>query len=126
MLREFDLFTHVRQYIQAHPQLTADQRRTLLEAVRYRWFSTEELIEAMQEGLVPESLLLEATFAVMRRALSRFGPFVMTRTHVFAQRLSQYEPSSAAAAAAEIPLRLQPRPLYPLVLRSVARAHSRV
>jgi hypothetical protein len=97
VLREHELYVHVRQYIQAHPSLSQDQQRVLLESVRYRWFTTDELIDAMQEGLVPQKLLLEATFA----------------------RLASFEPPSAHSNtnSPDAALRLQPRPLYPVVIR---------
>lgn len=99
VLREHDLYVHVRAYVQAHPHLTQLQQEELLSAVRYRWFTTDELIDATREGVVPQKLLLEAAF----------------------WRLKLFEPMSPAEVSmnsiAELPLRLQPRPLYPVVIR---------
>lgn len=94
VLREFDLFIHVKDYIAVHPQLSEDQKMQLLSAVRYRWFTTDELIGAMKEARVPQKLLLDATFA----------------------RLQQFEPQPGYDEEA-LPLHLQSRPLYPVVIR---------
>lgn len=98
VLREFDLFTHIRRYVVAHPELTEEQRNLLWQQTRYRWLTIDELIEIMHEGLVPQALLLEATFA----------------------RLEQHEQGSRGAVGADaesLPDRLQPRPLFPVSIR---------
>ncbi len=78
VLVEHDFYLHVRGYCLANAaSLSSEQRAHILAAVRYRWFSIDELFQAMKEGVVPQRLLLEATFARLEQhenpACTRYG-----------------------------------------------------
>jgi hypothetical protein len=94
VLVEHDFYLQVRGYCLANAAtLTSEQRAHILSSVRYRWFSIDEMIQAMKEGIVPQRLLLEATFA----------------------RLEQHE-NSGCARPLDVPLHLQARPVYPVLI----------
>lgn len=64
---EQHLFNTVCTYVEAHrDDLTEEQINELMEAVRFRWLSYEQLEEAARNALVPRHLLVEALMAILR------------------------------------------------------------
>lgn len=103
VLQEFDLYIQVRSYVQSNAAtLTNEMQSRVLESVRYRWLSVDQLLELMREELVPQRVLLAAAFA----------------------RLEQYEGGGEKKTidvsvdnGLLVPVHLQPRPLYPVAVR---------
>lgn len=61
---EFALYKVVREYVNAHRQeLSSSQLATLMESVRFRWFTYEQLEEAIKDPSIPQHLLIEALMA---------------------------------------------------------------
>lgn len=103
VLREFDLYVHLRSYVTANAEmLDSVQRTRIMSAARYRWFNIDELIEAMHDGLTPKEVLLEATLARLDDHEHPKQP----------QQLNQPPQQQQ-----DLPVHLQPRPVYPVAVR---------
>jgi hypothetical protein len=99
VLRGHDLYVVLRSYVTVNSDaLTEQEHARIMSAVRYRWLDIDELIEVMQENLVPKEVLLEATFA-------RLEEHEHPKNHQ--QQVQQQD----------VALHLQPRPVYPVAVR---------
>lgn len=63
---EFALYKVVREYVFAHKEeIQSSQLASLMESVRFRWFTYEQLEEAITDPSIPQHLLIEALMAQM-------------------------------------------------------------
>ncbi len=114
ILAEYDFFQHLRDYCLAHAaSLSNEQRAHILSAVRYRWFTIDQLIQVMEEGLVPQRLLLEATFARLEQHEQGKEPRLREKSRCACCPHFLF----FICRVLDVPLSLQPRPVYPVLVR---------